>query len=206
MCSSQKLKHTKSQLFCIDGAYVTAGIAERSERDRNMKKIFLMGRSEAGKTSLTQALKGEKLHYVKTQYTNTDDDTIDSPGEYAESKHFSVGLACFSFEADVVAMVQSADEPFSLFGYGSNAFILRPLIGIITKIDSPYANVPMVRQWMLNAGCERIFLVNNVTGEGIDELRAFLNEDVPKLSLEEAKFRQSLGLNEWDPLPEGVEY
>ena len=92
-----------------------------------MKKIFLMGRSEAGKTSLTQALKGEKLHYVKTQYTNTDDDTIDSPGEYAESKHFSVGLACFSFEADVVAMVQSADEPFSLFGYGSNAFILRPL-------------------------------------------------------------------------------
>ena len=69
-----------------------------------MKKIFLMGRSEAGKTSLTQALKGEKLHYVKTQYTNTDDDTIDSPGEYAESKHFSVGLACFSFEADVVAM------------------------------------------------------------------------------------------------------
>ena len=66
-----------------------------------MKKIFLMGRSEAGKTSLTQALKGEELHYVKTQYTNTEDDTIDSPGEYAESKHFSVGLACFSFEADV---------------------------------------------------------------------------------------------------------
>ena len=36
-----------------------------------MKKIFLMGRSEAGKTSLTQALKGEELHYVKTQYTTT---------------------------------------------------------------------------------------------------------------------------------------
>ena len=63
-----------------------------------MKKIFLMGRSEAGKTSLTQALKGEELHYVKTQYTTTEDDTIDSPGEYAESKRFSVGLACFSFE------------------------------------------------------------------------------------------------------------
>ena len=55
-----------------------------------MKKIFLMGRSEAGKTSLTQALKGEELHYHKTQYTNSNDDTIDSPGEYAESKHFSV--------------------------------------------------------------------------------------------------------------------
>ena len=30
-----------------------------------MKKIFLMGRSEAGKTSLTQALKGEELHSIK---------------------------------------------------------------------------------------------------------------------------------------------
>lgn len=53
-------------------------------RDKN-EKIFLMGRSEAGKTSLTQALKGEELHYHKTQYTNTNEDTIDSPGEYAES-------------------------------------------------------------------------------------------------------------------------
>ena len=52
-----------------------------------------MGRSEAGKTSLTQALKGEELHYHKTQYTNSNEDTIDSPGEYAESKHFSFGLA-----------------------------------------------------------------------------------------------------------------
>ena len=171
-----------------------------------MKKIFLMGRSEAGKTSLTQALKGEELHYIKTQYTNTADDTIDSPGEYAESKHFSVGLACFSFEADVIAMVQAADEPFNLFGPGSRSFIQRPLIGIITKVDSPYANIPMVRQWMENAGCERIFEVNNVTREGIQELMEYLEDDLPKLTLEQAKFKQHLGLNEWDALPEGVEY
>lgn len=171
-----------------------------------MKKLFLMGRSEAGKTSLTQALKGEELHYVKTQYTNTADDTIDSPGEYAESKRFSVGLACFSFEADVVAIVQAADEPFNLFGASCQSFILRPLIGIITKIDSPYANVPMVRQWMKDAGCERIFLVNNVTREGIDELMAYLKDDPVSLTMEEARYKQSLGLSDWDPLPEGTEY
>ena len=190
-----------------------------------MKKVFLMGRSEAGKTSLTQALKGEELHYHKTQYTNSNEDTIDSPGEYAESKHFSVGLACFSFEADVVAIVhgdrktlqqqlkadvvaivQAADEPFNLFSDGSRCFLLRPLIGIITKVDSPYANLPMVRQWMQNMGCEHIFEVNNVTREGIPELMAYLQDDLPKLTLEQAKFKQSLGLNEWQPLPEGVEY
>ena len=171
-----------------------------------MKKMFLMGRSEAGKTSLTQALKGEELHYIKTQYTYSEDDTIDSPGEYAESKRFSVGLACFSFEADVVAIVQSADEPFSLFCDSSRSFIQRPLIGIITKIDSPYTNIPMVRQWLINIGCERIFLINNVTREGVDELLEYLEEDEPHVTLEQAMFKQSLGLNEWDPLPEGVEY
>lgn len=169
-----------------------------------MKKLFLMGRSEAGKTSLTQALKGEKLHYVKTQYTTTGDNTIDSPGEYAESKHFSVGLACFSFEADVIALVQAADEPFNLFGEGLHSFILRPLIGVITKIDSPYANIPMVRQWMENAGCERIFLVNNATGEGVSELLEYLEEDLPPLTMEQAKQKQNLGLNPWNDFPENM--
>jgi ethanolamine utilization protein EutP len=171
-----------------------------------MKKIFLMGRSEAGKTSLTQALKGEELHYIKTQYTNTADNMIDSPGEYSESKRFSVGLACFSFEADVVAMVQAADEPFNLFGASSQSCILRPLIGIVTKTDSPYANIPMVEQWLRDAGCSRIFHVNNVTREGIDELMDYLNEDPEPITLEQACYKQSLGILEWEPLPEGVEY
>lgn len=151
-------------------------------------------------------MKGEELHYVKTQYTTTDDNTIDSPGEYAESKRFSVGLACFSFEADVVAIVQAADEPFNLFGPSLRSFILRPLIGVITKIDSPYANIEMVKQWMTNSGCERIFMINNATREGVDELLEYLEDDFPKLTLEQAKFKQDLGLNSWEPLPEGVDY
>ena len=172
--------------------------------DRFCGSLILTG--GLAEVQTTQALKGEELHYIKTQYTYSEDDTIDSPGEYAESKRFSVGLACFSFEADVVAIVQSADEPFSLFCDSSRSFIQRPLIGIITKIDSPYANIPMVRQWLINIGCERIFLINNVTREGVDELLEYLEEDEPHVTLEQAMFKQSLGLNEWDPLPEGVEY
>ena len=163
-----------------------------------MKKLFLMGRSEVGKTSLIQVLRGEELHYKKTQYTSIENGMIDPPGEYAESKRFSVGLACFSFEADVVGIVQAADEPFSLFGAGLHTFIQRPLIGIITKVDSPYANVPMVRQWMENAGCDRIFTVNNLTGAGVEELMAYLEEDPPAFTLEEARTRQQLGVNEWE--------
>ena len=146
-----------------------------------MKKLFLMGRSEAGKTSLTQILSGEELHYHKTQYTNTGTDIIDSPGEYSETKRCGLGLACFSvFEANC------------------QCFTNRPLIGIITKIDSPYANVPMVRNWMVNSGCERIFEVSNLTREGIQELLDYLQEDPVRLTLEQAKARQRLGLTEWE--------
>ncbi|MDD3279160.1 MAG: EutP/PduV family microcompartment system protein [Lachnospiraceae bacterium] len=163
-----------------------------------MKKLFLMGRSEAGKTSLMQALKGEELHYHKTQYTNTDDIAIDTPGEYSETKKCGVGLACFSFEADVIAILCAADEPFSLFEANCQCFLNRPLIGIITKIDSPYANIPMVSQWLINSGCEQIFQVNNLTGEGIDTLREFLDEEPARMTLEEAKNRQRMGMQDWD--------
>lgn len=161
-----------------------------------------MGRSECGKTSLMQALRGEKLHYVKTQYTGSNKDVIDTPGEYQESKNVGVGLACFSFEADVAAIVIAADEPFSVFEPDCNCFLNRPLIGIITKIDTELANVPMVRQWLINSGCREIFPVSNVTGEGIEELKAYLRLETPKLSLQEAIEKQSMGLNDWDPYPE----
>ena len=170
-----------------------------------MKKLFLMGRSEAGKTSLTQVLRGEELRYHKTQYVNTGADIIDSPGEYAETKRCGLGLACFSFEADVLALLIAADEPFSLFEANCQCFTNRPLIGIITKIDSPFANVPMVRNWMENSGCERIFEVSSMTRDGIGELLDYLKEEPVRLTLEQAKARQARGLPVWgDVSPYGL--
>lgn len=163
-----------------------------------MRKLFLCGRSEAGKTSLTQALKGEGLHYQKTQYVNSWDITIDTPGEYAESKGIARALGCFSFDSDVIGLLCSADEPFDLFGYGLGGASTRPVIGIITKIDLPDANVPMARSWLENAGCERIFPVSNVTGEGVDALIEYLNKKEEKLDFQEAVRRQQCGEKEWD--------
>jgi ethanolamine utilization protein EutP len=61
----------------------------------------------------------------------------------------------------------------------------------------------MIRQWMENTGCDRIFEVNNKTREGIDELLAYLNDDLPSISMDEAIERQRLGLSEWDPYTAG---
>ena len=40
--------------------------------------------------------------------------------------------------------------------------------------------------------------MDNATGEGIPELRAYLEEDIPMISLEEAKARQRSGLQDWE--------
>ena len=80
-----------------------------------MKKIILMGRSECGKTTLTQALKGDVIHYHKTQYINHYDVVIDTPGEYAENAALAKALALYTYEADVVGLLLSATEPYSLY-------------------------------------------------------------------------------------------
>ena len=64
-----------------------------------MRKIILIGRSGAGKTTLTQALKGEEIKYHKTQYVNYFESIIDTPGEYAQTHELGYALALYSYEA-----------------------------------------------------------------------------------------------------------
>ena len=139
-----------------------------------MKKIILIGRSEAGKTTLTQALRGEEIRYHKTQYVNRFDVIIDTPGEYVQAKNLGNALAMYSFEADVVGLLISAREPYSLFPPAVTPVCNRDVIGIITQINSEDADVPQARRWLELAGCRTIFEVDSKTGEGIDEICEYL--------------------------------
>ena len=152
-----------------------------------MRKIIFIGRSEAGKTTLTQALKGEHITYQKTQYVNNYDVIIDTPGEYAETKTLGGALAVYSYEADVVGLLLSATEPYSLYPPNITTLCNREVIGIITKIDHPQANVHQAEEWLRLAGCEKIFHVSAYTGDGIPELLEFLSEDGDVLPWVEAK-------------------
>ncbi len=144
-----------------------------------MKKLILMGRSEAGKTTLKQALSGEKVHYYKTQYIHHDDILIDTPGEYAQTHHLGYALALYAYEADVVGLLVSATEPYTLYPPNITCMVNREVIGIISKINDPKANLDMAELWLRNAGCKTIFHVDSVTGEGVDEILAYL--DTPKV-------------------------
>ena len=141
-----------------------------------MKKIVLVGRSECGKTTLTQALKGEKIHYHKTQYVNNFDVIIDTPGEYAQTQHLGYALALYSYEADVVGMLLAATEPYSLFPPCCTSVCNRETIGIVTKIHDEKANAERAARWLTLAGCRTIFYVDSKTGEGVAEILMHLRE------------------------------
>ena len=142
-----------------------------------MKKIVLMGRSEAGKTTLTQALKGEKIEYHKTQYVNNFDVIIDTPGEYAQTKGLGHALALYTYEADIVGLLLSATEPYSLYPPCCTVMANREVIGIVTKIDVEGGNPERAKRWLQLAGCKKIFFVNSKGNEGIVELLEYLKEE-----------------------------
>ena len=142
-----------------------------------MKKLLLVGRSECGKTTLTQALRGETIHYQKTQYVNHFDVLIDTPGEYTELRQTSGALALYAYEADIVGLVLSANEPYSIYSPCITSMVNREVIGIITGIDKPDARPDLVENWLRLAGCKTIFRVSSNTGEGIDEILEYLKDD-----------------------------
>ena len=140
-----------------------------------MKKLILMGRVAAGKTTLTQALRGEQIEYCKTQYINYHNTIIDTPGEYTEVARLGAALALYAYEADVVGLVIGADEPFCVFPPCCTCLVNREVIGIISGIDREGANIEQATRWLKLCGCEKIFPCSSYTGEGlaaiIDHLR-----------------------------------
>ncbi len=145
-----------------------------------MKKLILIGRVAAGKTTLSQALMGEQIHYYKTQYINYMDTIIDTPGEYTERRETGGALALYAYEADVVGLVLSANEPYSIFNPCLASMVNREVIGIVTGVDKPDARPDLVESWLELAGCSRVFRVSSYTGEGINALVDFLNDEEGK--------------------------
>jgi len=139
-----------------------------------MNKLILIGRSGAGKTTLTQALSGKDVKYFKTQDVKNGDFMIDTPGEYIQERHLGGAVAVFVYESDIVGLLMSANEPYSLFCPNIVSMCNREVIGIISGIDRKNANIERTTNWMKQTGVKKIFYVSSITGEGIAELRDYL--------------------------------
>ncbi len=138
------------------------------------KRLMLIGRSEAGKTTLTQALKGKPIEYEKTQSISMDSLLIDTPGEYIQTKNFGTAIAIYSYEADVIGLLLGADEPYSLYSPCITCMTTKEVIGIITKIDHKNANIQNAENWLKLAGCKKIFKINSLANQGVDDIKRHL--------------------------------
>lgn len=152
-----------------------------------MRKIMFIGRSEAGKTTLTQAMKGNTITYHKTQYVNHYDVIIDTPGEYLQSKNLISALAVFTAEADVIGLLMDATEPFSLYSPNLTPVCNREVVGVVTKIDHWAAQPAQAAAWLELASCKKIFYTSAYTGEGIADILSYLKEERDTLPWEEVK-------------------
>ncbi len=142
-----------------------------------MKKILLMGRSGCGKTTLTQTLKGEHITYHKTQYVNYLDVIIDTPGEYIQTKQLGYALALYAYEADIVGLLLSATEPYSLYPPNVTCMVNREVVGIVTKIHEDGANPQRAKNWLRLTGCKKIFFIDSKSQDGIVPLLEYLREE-----------------------------
>lgn len=144
-----------------------------------MKKVMLMGPTLAGKTTLLQRLHGKAQVYDKTQQVDYFDDAIDTPGEYLENRRLYNALITSSFDADIIALVQSATDEMSFYPPMFAGTFNQPVIGIVTKADlvSSQQEIDRAVEYLNNAGVETIFILSSITGSGMDELADYLAED-----------------------------
>ena len=140
--------------------------------EERKKRVILIGKSTAGKTTLCQCINHEELKYHKTQTVQIiNKNMIDTPGEYLERTGYRGALVVTSAEADVILLVQDATEDGTMFPPMFNSMFVKPCVGIVTKADiATEEQVERAKKHLKNAGAGTIYVTSAVTGEGVDEL------------------------------------
>ncbi len=136
------------------------------------KRIILIGKSTAGKTTLCQCINHEELKYHKTQTVQViNKNMIDTPGEYLERTGYRGALIVTSTEADIIVLVQDATEAGTMFPPMFNSMFAKPCVGVVTKADlASKEQVERAKKYLKMAGAGSLYVTSAVTGEGVDEL------------------------------------
>ena len=144
-----------------------------------MKDIILIGGTKAGKTTLLRVLKGKEYKKidVRTQSLEFEEQVIDTPGEYIENRQYYTALISAAQEAEIIALIvdATADQFFLPPTFAS--IFTRPVIGVVTKIDSEEADIEYAKDVLNMAGAEKIFLTSSLTGKGIEKLSNYISDE-----------------------------
>lgn len=136
---------------------------------------MLWGGVGAGKTTLLHALADDGLAARKTQMIDFVGWAIDTPGEYAERVGFRGNLVATASQAQLLVVVQDATRANAHFPPHYFRIFTKPIIGVVTKIDMPTADVERAGALLRAAGVSgQIFPISAITGSGLSTLRQSL--------------------------------
>lgn len=111
----------------------------------------------------------------KTQVLTYTDAFIDCPGEYLEIPRYYHVIIDASHQVAEVWALQDARSSRSVYPPGFARVFTKPVVGVVTKIDLPDADIERAVAFLRSAGIEGpIYLTSAVTGEGCEELRSRL--------------------------------
>ncbi|MFN8456158.1 MAG: EutP/PduV family microcompartment system protein [Anaerolineae bacterium] len=137
------------------------------------KQFMLWGGVGAGKTTLLRALQQEAgLPVRKTQMVDYAGWGIDTPGEYSEMGHLRRHLVTTATDAQLILVVHDATRPDSQFPPHYFLMFSQPVIGVVTKVDVPGANLNRATMLLRQCGVRgKIFYVSAINGSGLSALR-----------------------------------
>ncbi len=142
-----------------------------------MLRTMLIGEWRSGKSTLIRLL--SRSDYVPRKVLALDfhGDFVNTPSEFLENRWWYSAIITASADCDVLLFVQDATRPTCQIAPAFASIFNRRVIGVVTKIDLPDANIPRAEKFLRNAGVREIMKVSLVTGEGLDALRAELSAE-----------------------------
>lgn len=137
-----------------------------------MSRIMVIGASEAGKSTLLNALHGFGPQSCKTQSLEFSARTVDTPGEYAENPRYYRALLATAMDVEYVLFIQDATRENCIFPPGMGQIFPGYTLGVVTKTDHPAACVPRALELLETVALKGdVIAVSALTGAGIDELK-----------------------------------
>ena len=143
-------------------------------------EILLAGAPGAGKSTLCRALLGGSEDVAKTQGPEFYGDTIvDVPGEYVTVSRFRMAFLAMAQDVRMILYLQAADEEQAQIPPG---LLQTPpgvtVAGVVTKIDSPGANIERSEQFLEYLGISKpYFHICALNADSLADLKEWLQQN-----------------------------